>query len=438
MDLGFGDAGKGTIVDYLVRARNARWVVRFNGGAQAGHNVVTDDGRHHTFSQIGSGTFAPQVRTHLSRYCVIHPTALLVEARRIAKEAGVTDALRRLTISEEALVTTPFVQSLGRLRELARENDPHGTCGAGVGETMLVAQQAPDLAIRMVDLGRLAALRRRLEHLRQYALAQADRFDVDDRRARWERDLIANKDTCQAWMTAIKTLLEMNVIVGREHLPKLLSGPEHVVFEGAQGVLLDRWRGLHPHTTWSNCTTENALALLQSAGYDGQIQRIGVLRSYQTRHGHGPMPTHQPALQRLPERHNNDAGWQGCFRRGWLDLPLTRYALACCPVDGLALTHLDCVTPGWCVCTDYDGVDTPLAVAADLHNLQHVEALGIALATCARPYYEPVPHNAFPAYLERALGTPVLITSFGPTAGAKHEHTSQTQNIDLHPSHRRL
>src|SRR5690606_29247276 len=109
VDLGFGDAGKGTIVDYLCRRERATLVVRTNGGAQAGHNVVTADGRHHTFSQLGAGTFVPGVRTHLSRFVVVHPTALAIEAQRL-EARGVLDPLARVTVAGDAYVTTPFHQ----------------------------------------------------------------------------------------------------------------------------------------------------------------------------------------------------------------------------------------------------------------------------------------------------------------------------------------
>src|SRR5215210_2605913 len=119
VDLGFGDAGKGLLTDCLVRRTGAKVVVRYNGGAQAGHNVVTPDGRHHTFSQFGSGSFVPGVRTFLSRDVVVHPTALLREEASL-RTAGVTDALERLRISADAVVVTPYHQALNRLRETAR------------------------------------------------------------------------------------------------------------------------------------------------------------------------------------------------------------------------------------------------------------------------------------------------------------------------------
>src|SRR3989344_5023895 len=106
-DLGFGDAGKGTIVDFLARQGRVSAVVRYNGGAQAAHNVVTPDGRHHTFSQFGSGTFVPGVRTHLTRFVLVDPFALGSELQNLYS-MGVKTASSRLTVDENALVVTPF------------------------------------------------------------------------------------------------------------------------------------------------------------------------------------------------------------------------------------------------------------------------------------------------------------------------------------------
>src|SRR5215210_5965423 len=89
-DLGYGGAGKGSIVDYLTRTTGAHTVIRYNGGAQAAHNVITPDGRHHTFAQFGSGTFVPGTRTHLSRYMLVDLLALLAEAEHL-RAVGVAD-----------------------------------------------------------------------------------------------------------------------------------------------------------------------------------------------------------------------------------------------------------------------------------------------------------------------------------------------------------
>src|SRR5437763_7917023 len=114
VDLAFGDSGKGLLTDFLVRRTGARMVVRYNGGAQAGHNVVAPDGRHHTFAQFGAGTLVPGVRTFLSRFVAVHPTALLREEAALAG-IGVADAFGRIAVSEAALVITPFHQAANRL-----------------------------------------------------------------------------------------------------------------------------------------------------------------------------------------------------------------------------------------------------------------------------------------------------------------------------------
>jgi hypothetical protein len=120
LGLGFGDCGKGLFVDALTRRWQAHTVVRFNGGAQAGHNVVTPSqanspSRHHTFSQFGAGTIVPGVRTLLLDPMVVHPTGLLVEAEVLGK-IGLNDALSRLTIDAHCRITTPFHQAAGCLR----------------------------------------------------------------------------------------------------------------------------------------------------------------------------------------------------------------------------------------------------------------------------------------------------------------------------------
>src|SRR3989344_7713548 len=89
--LGFGDEGKGTTVDFLTRKYNAHTVIRYNGGAQAGHNVITKDGRQHVFSQFGSGTFIPEVKTYLSRFMVVNPITMVTEEEHLRK-LGIEDA----------------------------------------------------------------------------------------------------------------------------------------------------------------------------------------------------------------------------------------------------------------------------------------------------------------------------------------------------------
>src|SRR5271157_1837790 len=115
---GFGDEGKGSIVDYLTRRHGARLVVRYNGGAQAGHNVTTPEGRHHCFSQWGSGTFAG-ARTLLSRFMMVNPIFAVSEARHL-ESVGISNPWSLLSVERDALITTPFHVAANRLREIAR------------------------------------------------------------------------------------------------------------------------------------------------------------------------------------------------------------------------------------------------------------------------------------------------------------------------------
>jgi adenylosuccinate synthase len=116
-----------------------------------------------------------------------------------------------------------------------------------------------------------------------------------------------------------------------------------VVFEGAQGVLLDESFGFHPFTTWSRCTPAAARSLLSCIGWSHPVRTVGVLRAYAVRHGPGPLPTEDPLIaEKTLESHNTAGAWQGPVRKGWLDLVLLDYALrACGGVDALALTHVD-------------------------------------------------------------------------------------------------
>jgi adenylosuccinate synthase len=277
VDLGFGDAGKGTVVDWLCATRPVPAVIRFNGGAQAGHNVVTEDGRAHTFAQFGSGSLRG-VPTFLSRFMVVDPLALTAEADHLST-LGVPSPYSLLAVDRAALVATPYHRLANQARELARGADRHGSCGMGVGETVAHALDHPDDAVRFGDLTNPVVLRRKLDQLAAF-LRSTGTFahpPVDD---------------CVAAFTAIASRVRA---VDSSYLDGLLAaGP--CVFEGAQGVLLDEWRGFHPYTTWSTTTFDNVGAL----GVD--CYRLGVLRCFTTRHGAGPMVTEDDALTAVPRR----------------------------------------------------------------------------------------------------------------------------------------
>jgi adenylosuccinate synthase len=388
VDLGYGDAGKGTVVDWLCARGPYAAVIRFNGGAQAAHNVVTADGRHHTFAQFGSGTFTPGVVTHLSRFMMVDPLALAAEADHLAA-VGVGDALDRLTVDRDALLTTPYHRAANRARSTAVR---HGSCGMGIGETAAYALACDD-APRVGDCRSPVVLRRRLTLLRDHLFEELGPLDVPD------------VSDCAEAFGAFGARVR---ITGDGFLTALLRrGP--AVFEGAQGVLLDERFGFHPYTTWSTTTFANASTLLNEAG--ACARRLGVTRAYQTRHGPGPFVTEDPSLER-PEPHNRHGRWQGAFRTGHLDAVALRYALeACGGADALAVTHLDAPAP--LICTAYD-VGDRITPATDLDGQEHLTRRLLA----ARPQYAPVGPDPAET-IERTLGLPVTLRSYGPTASDK-------------------
>jgi adenylosuccinate synthase len=358
IDLGFGDGGKGLITDYLVRRHTAEWVVRFNGGAQAGHNVVTPDGRHHTFSQFGSGTFVPGVRTFLSRFVAVHPTALLVEEKSL-RCVGVTDGFDRLRISAEAPVTTPYHQAANRLRELARGADRHGSCGSGFGETVRDSRENPAEVVRAGDMVDLPSLRKKLAQARERLWALVRELPPPAAESgQWEREqsVFHFGEIGDRWMDAVMGLAQKDILLPEEQAARRLRATQAVIFEGAQGVLLDEDAGLHPYTTWSHCTPRNANSILREVDPSADVCRVGVTRAYALRHGPGPLPTESNAFRAAVSDHNRAGEWQGGVRYGWFDSVLARYALAVAGrMDTLLVTHLDVPRRAdeWMVCPAY-------------------------------------------------------------------------------------
>jgi len=360
VDLGFGDAGKGLLTDFLARHSGAGLVVRYNGGAQAGHNVVTADGRQHTFSQFGSGTFIPGVKTYLSKHVVVHPGALLVEGDILAGK-GVRDAFSRLRVSDQALVITPFHQAANHIRELARGAERHGSCGVGVGEAVEDALAHPEACVLAGDLSDLPGLRRKLCSIREQKRAQLiglfkDQLQMPALAREWE--IFERADVSDAWIASISRIGELGLVAPDARLQSWLQQTETVIFEGAQGVLLDAEAGFHPFTTWSRCTAANAYDLINDMAPDAQVYKVGMLRAYAVRHGPGPLPTETDVLSPVISEHNQSNPWQGPVRYGWFDALLARYALAVNgKVDYLCVTHLDVLShlPAWNYCTGYQG-----------------------------------------------------------------------------------
>lgn len=427
------------MTDWLCRHLNAHAVVRYNGGPQAAHTVVTNGGREHTFSQFGSGTFVPGVRTLLSRWMLIEPFALFNEAAHLAR-VGIADAFSRLLVDRQAVVITPFHVAANRLRELARGEQRHGSCGLGVGEAVSDHLDAPERTLTAADLGHAAIVRQRLRAVHEAKWEACAPLRSDERARPYLADLLQPDAVIEAAVDEYAALARLITLVDDADIQALLRQPGTVVFEGAQGVLLDQDYGFAPYHTWSRTTCANALELLDEAAYSGAVTRLGVLRTYFTRHGAGPFVTEDRTL--LPddaEAHNGDSPWQGRFRVGWFDTLAARYALAVNGgIDGLALTHLDRLAQqaAWQVCSGYR-LDAAWASDRDAWfdctgdqirsirvcappDLTHQARLTERLFAC-QPVYETIPAHP-PDYVEAiaaALGVPVAITSHGPRPSDK-------------------
>ena len=427
VDLGFGDAGKGSIIDFLARERDAHTVVRFNGGAQAGHRVVTDSAEH-VFSQFGSGTLAG-ARTHLSRFMLVEPLAMLAEATHLAS-LGVRDPFGTLTIDGRALVTTPFQRAVNRLKELARGDGRHGSCGMGIGETMVDWLAHGGEVLFAVDFGRPDQLRAKLDHLQAVNQAKAaplrDRLP-DSAEAEWS--CLHDPNAVDKLIVAYEPFIELAHVVPGDYLGMLLARDGTVLFEPAQGVLLDEWRGFHPHTTWSRTTLANAEALLDEYDYNGQVERIGITRAYTPRHGAGPLPTEDATLTAmLPDARNRFDAWQEGFRVGWLDLVLLHYALNVVgQLDALAVTCLDRVAdlPEIKLCGRYEGSADLIPYPHPIDPAQEAEILAYQSQLTAQ-LNRSVPVSAslasareLVAQIGAAARLPITIESWGATAADK-------------------
>ena len=221
-------------------------------------------------------------------------------------------------------------------------------------------------------------------------------------------------DLCDAY----RAFAERVPLVDAAYLGGLLrAGP--VVFEGAQGVLLDEWRGFHPYTTWSTTTFANAETLLAEAGQTAV--RLGVVRSYLTRHGPGPFVT-EDSTREFPEPHNRYGAWQGAFRIGHPDAVALQYAVEVAGgVDVVALTHLDVAARHPLrVCRAYqvDGQQLARITPGPERDLRWQEQLTRTLLR-ARPVYDDSPLDSsgrdWPGIFEEMLGAPVVLRSYGPT-----------------------
>ncbi|MCE3288690.1 MAG: adenylosuccinate synthase protein [Caulobacter sp.] len=337
---GYGDEGKGLMVDALAARTPGAVVARFNGGAQAGHTVARPDGRRHVFHHLGAGALAGAA-THLSRFFVHHPMLLRDEQAALAELGANTT----VTADPRGPVTTPWDMLINQAVERSRGDGRHGSCGLGFGET-LERSLNPAFALTVGDLAagdlsaRLAAIRDAWLPRRLAALGVAltpEEAAVRDNPVILEAFL----DDCRHFAATVTQASDAG-----------LAAHDAVIFEGAQGLMLDQVIGDFPHVTRSHTGLANVLAIAREAGL-GPIQATYVTRAYATRHGAGPLPGGGDTLPGFEIRDPTNAPnpWQGRMRYAPLDVDRLARAIAADqalskPAEGevalsLAVTCLD-------------------------------------------------------------------------------------------------
>lgn len=316
----FGDEGKGRMIDYYAAQVGADGIViHFNGGAQAGHTVVTPEGLRHVFSHVGSGAFVGAA-TFLSRFFVSHPMLFLKEIESLATK-GVQPVVY---VDPQSPVTTPYDMMINQIVERERGADRHGSCGIGFGET-IERNLTPAYALTVADLADGSALAAKLDAIRrEYAPARLTRLGFADAFG-WNTDLLLSDAILEHFIEDVGRFLQLATVADVQTATR----GRHLLFEGAQGLLLDQDRGFFPHVTRSNTGLRNVLALAAELDLT-ELEVTYVTRPYATRHGAGPLSHELPEkpYPGIADATNVPNDWQGSLRFGWLDLDVLREAIA--------------------------------------------------------------------------------------------------------------
>jgi adenylosuccinate synthase len=372
----WGDEGKGKIVDWLTD--HAQGVVRFQGGHNAGHTLVIN-GRKTALQLIPSGVMREGVACYIGNGVVVDPQHLLVEIERI-EQLGV-EVRSRLFVSESCPLILPFHVEIDRAREARRESSGSGkigTTGKGIGPAY--EDKVARRALRVQDLKHPARLQAKLAELLE--LHNAELAGVLGSQPMPLQPMLDDA------LRAAEQIKPLMADVGYRLFQAHLRG-ENLLFEGAQGTLLDIDHGTYPYVTSSNCVAGNAAA--GSGLGPGQLHYIlGITKAYTTRVGGGPFPTELDIDQPGTVGHHLSTVGQergvvtGRARRcGWLDAAALKRSMIINGVSGLCITKLDVLdgVEELKICTGYrinGGVSDILPVGAD------------DLA-CCEPIYESLP-----------------------------------------------
>ena len=403
----WGDEGKGKIVDLLTE--RAQMVIHWAKSANAGHTLVVD-GKKHVTRLIPSGVLRAGVTCVLGEGMVVDPTVLVDEVRGFRAQ-GFLARHQDLVVAARAHLTMPYHREIDRLRDERPENSI-GTTRKGIGPTY--ESKAARTGVRMGDLlhperfrGQLA---RQIEHLMPLLTALGGAVpDATEIAAHY----LALADELRPYIADASKLVHDAIVRG-----------DNVMFEGAQGVLLDIDHGTYPFVTSSSSTAGGACAGL-GIGPTKIDTVLGIAKGYATRVGGGPFPTEltDATGDLLRKRGNEFGSVTGRPRRcGWLDVPALRLAIRTSGIEGLALTKLD-VLAGLervRICTGYRlGGATVDEMPLDIDDLAAAEPIYEDLEGWPAAASSDTPPSAtkaatrFVARVGELLDRPVWATSWG-------------------------
>ena len=406
----WGDEGKGKIVDWL--SEQADIVVRFQGGHNAGHTLVIE-GKTYKLSLLPSGVVREGKLSVIGNGVVLDPRALLEEIDKLAGQ-GVKVTPENLRIAENTTLILPLHQELDVTREKASGKGAIGTTGRGIGPAY--EDKVGRRAIRLMDLADLDALAPKIERLLSHHNALRRGLGIPEIEAKSVHDSLSNvAPRVLPFMDSVWSLLDTKRREGKR-----------ILFEGAQGALLDIDHGTYPYVTSSN--TVAAQAATGSGLGPGAIGYVlGICKAYTTRVGGGPFPTEQvnEIGKLIGERGREFGTVTGRARRcGWFDAVLVRQTTRTSGIDGLALTKLD-ILDGFdeikvCVAYKLDGKEIDYLPAGE-HAQARVEPIyetidGWKEKTANARSWAELPAQAikYVRRIEELTGCPVAVLSTSP------------------------
>ena len=406
----WGDEGKGKIVDLLTDRAQA--VVRFQGGHNAGHTLVID-GKKTILHLIPSGVLHGRVKCLIGNGVVVSPEALLNEITQL--EAKGIPARERIVISESCPLILPYHIALDHAREVARGNNAIGTTGRGIGPCY--EDKVARRGIRFGELLDAELFAKRLREVLEYhnfALVNYFKAEPVDYQQTLDQAL-QQADALRDLVGDVPALLH-----------DLIARGDRILFEGAQGALLDIDHGTYPFVT-SSTTTAGGAASGSGVGPRDLEYILGIVKAYTTRVGTGPFPTELEDVngQHMGEKGHEFGATTGRKRRcGWLDMVALNRSFKLSSVSGLCITKLDVLdgleTLKIAVAYRFNGQEvSTLPAGADNYEAcepVYIEMPGWQESTYGVKSYDALAPNAI-AYLrkiEELSGVPIDIVSTGP------------------------